>query len=459
MNKAVKRGYVLYLLIIAFLVGVVLLIYGFVINGQTWSSNRANKHIYSGGELAAAGAIYDRNDKVLAQTVEGERIFNSDNEIRKATLHTVGDTAGFIAVGVHSAYKSTLSGYSFIDGVYRLKQNGVGNDIKLTIDAQACKTAFKALGKYKGTIGVYNYKTGEIVCMVSAPTYDPKNVPKDINEDGLDKYEGVYLNRFLSGVYTPGSIFKVITSACAIENLPDIHTRTFNCDGKYKTNSGDIICRDSHGKLKFEGALNISCNSAFAEIAILLGSERLSQTVSDFGFNNTLKVGGVNTAKGSFNVDDATDCDLGWAGIGQFTTLVNPCRMMVIMGAIANNGNGVTPYFVESIITPNGTKKVVGSSTVSIKINSGTAQELKELMRSNVKNYYGDSRFKNLQMCGKTGTAEVKNGDPHSWFVGFSNRSDMPYAVVAVAENAGSGSGTAMNAANKVMQQILKTIE
>ncbi len=457
MHKATRRGNILYFLIFAFLAGVGILIYSFIANGQVWATNRANKHIYNSGEIAAAGAVYDRNGEILAQTVDGVRKFNSSVTVRKATLHVVGDSAGIISTGIQSAYKSVLTGYSLTDGVYKLKEYGTGSDMKLTIDAQACKAAYKALGSYKGTIGVYNYKTGEILCMVSTPTYDPENVPDDIDDE--EKYEGVYLNRFISGVYTPGSTFKVITSACAIENIPDIYTRTFECDGKFKTNYGEIICSKTHGEVDFEEALNKSCNSAFAQIAIELGKEKLTETAVSLGFNSSFKLGQINAAKSTFDITDANDCDLGWAGIGQYTTLVNPYHMMIIMGAVANGGEGVTPYLVKNIISPSGTEKSGASDDISITMNSTTAEKLKKLLRSNVVNKYGDSSFYGLEMCGKTGTAEVDDGKPHSWFVGFSKRSDMPYAVVTVVENAGAGSGTAMTAANKVLQQLEKTID
>ena len=116
-----------------------------------------------------------------------------------------------------------------MNGVYNLKKYNRGNDINLTLDADICKTAYEAMDGRKGTIAVYNYKTGAMVCMVSTPSYDPQNKPDDIDENS-DEYEGVYLNRFVSGLYTPGSIFKVVTAISAIENIPDIYSQTFECN-------------------------------------------------------------------------------------------------------------------------------------------------------------------------------------------------------------------------------------
>ena len=157
-------------------------------------------------------------------------------------LHAVGDNSSFIATGVQYVYSSKLSGYDFVNGVYNLKKYNRGNDINLTLDADICKTAYQAMDGRKGTIAVYNYKTGEMVCMVSTPSYDPQNKPDDI-DDNPDEYEGVYLNRFVSGMYTPGSIFKIVTAISAIENIPDIYSQTFECTGEYATGDGKIICK------------------------------------------------------------------------------------------------------------------------------------------------------------------------------------------------------------------------
>ena len=99
--------------------------------------------------------------------------------------------------------------------------------MKLTLDADLCKTAYEALEGKKGAVVVYNYKTGAILCEVSTPSFDPGAPPADLDTDETGKYEGVYLNNVLSSTYTPGSVFKVVTTAAAIENIPDLDSRTF----------------------------------------------------------------------------------------------------------------------------------------------------------------------------------------------------------------------------------------
>ncbi len=449
MNRISKRSKILYTIVIAFIVGVCILSVTMLKNSEKWAMQRVNQHLYKNGQLISAGTIYDRNGMVLAQTVDGKRVFNKDKQIRMATLHTVGDLSGYIATGAHTAFKSELTGYSLVNGVYTFnKDDNTKHDIHLTIDAELCSTALDALGKNKGTIGIYNYNTGEILCMVSNPTFDINNKPKDIDTDNTGKYDGIYLNRFFSGVFTPGSTFKIVTAASAIENIPDIDSRTFTCTGSYKTSTGVVKCNGVHGTVNFEQALNRSCNSAFAQISEELGNEKLAATAKEFGFNQRITVDGISVTKSYFTLEGAVSVDRGWAGIGQYKTLVNPCHMMTIVGAIASNGKSPEPH----ILKDNGS--IFNSNSTSLRyMDVSTASKLSSMLRSNVKNFYRDSRFPDLEMCGKTGTAQVQGKKDHTWFVGYSKRPDTPLAIVVLLENnGGTGFSDAIPVANKVMQ-------
>lgn len=455
MRNTTKRTYIILFLIGAFFIGLGIMIYTFVTNGDSWVAHRANSHIYSNGELTVAGTIYDRDGKILVSTQNGKRVFNDDSSVRKATLHVVGDSGGYIATGVQNLYRSNLVGYNFVDGIYNTLTDAEGCDIKLTIDADVSKAAYQALNGRKGTVTVYNYKTGETICMVSAPTYDPKYKPSN-DELNSSKYEGVYLNRALSGVFTPGSTFKIVTTIAAIENLPDLYSKKFKCNGKYETGAGEVICNGVHGTVDLEKGLNVSCNCVFAQLANEVGKDAMTQTMRDLGFTKKVTVSKATTVRSSFDVSKSTKLDLGWAGIGQYTTLINPCQMLMLMGAIANDGIAMTPYVVEE---SSEIMDVKNKQNTAVKLSAETANKVKKLMRSNVKNYYGDSRLPNLEMCGKTGTAEVKGEKSHAWFVGFSQRADLPYAIVVCIQNGGWGFNEAVPVANKTMQSVLSNVK
>ena len=460
MKSISRRALTLYALILLFLAGCGLLYYNLITNADAWAMNKANQHLYSNGTLATAGDITDIKGEILVTTENGQRIYNKNKNIRLATLHTVGDNSGFMASGIQTSFKDELTGYTLTDGIYNLKRYGKGNNIKLTLNAKVCETAYKALGNKKGTVGVVNYQTGEIICIVSTPTYDITNKPTDINTDTTGKYDGIYMNRFFMGLYTPGSTFKVLTAACAIENIPDIYDRTFTCNGKVQIGEGYVICNGTHGKVSFEKALNKSCNVAFAEIAYELGNEKMTATAERLGFNNTqlLVSGKIKTSVSKINLSDAKPLDLGWAGIGQYTTLVNPCQILTIISSIANDCKATSPQIISEITTPDG-KVTYNSSTEIIGeyFTTDTATKLDDLLRSNVKNHYGDGYFPQMKMCGKTGTAEVSDtqgAKPNALFVGYSQQDSMPFAIIVVVEDTTSSITSAVPIASKVMRTV-----
>ena len=451
-----KRGIFLWILCAFFVVGIVFLSVNLAVNSDDWVMKRYNKHVYNNGELVGAGTIYDTNGAVLAKTVDGDRKYAEDKSVRRATLHTVGDPKNFIRTSVQSVYDSTLTGYNMIDGVYNIKKNGKGSDMTLTIDSEICDVAYRALGNRKGTVGVVNYKTGDIVCMVSTPTYDVYETPKDIDEN--ENYEGVYINRLLSAHYVPGSTFKIVTAICAIENIPDIYERKFECTGAYQPQEGiEIKCNAKHGSLNFETALAKSCNSVFSQLAIELGEEKLNETAKRLGIGSKITVDGrIGAYEGKFDVKGVSDDKLGWTGIGQGDTRIAPITMLRIVSAIANDG--VAPNF--KLV-----KSIENGKLPNIKLPASNAQimtpevatQMTDLLRKNVTNHYGENKYKGLNLCAKSGTAQIDEIDEHNiaWFTGFMNDDNNPYAFVVVVENGNSGSKTAGPIANKVLQAIV----
>lgn len=451
-----KRIALLIIVTSIFLITVFGLMFSMFYHAEEYALKSVNAHLYKNGVLVSAGSINDVNGKMLAYTKDGKRIYGEDSKSRRALLHIIGDNQGFISGGIQDTFSKELCGYNIFYGVNR----NSGNTLNLTLDADLCSYAYDALDGYKGTIAVCNYKTGEIICLASAPSYDMYNKPENINDD--PDFEGVYINRLFGGLYTPGSIFKVVTAMAAIENDPEIYSKTFYCDGSYSTkNGGKIICNDVHNTVTFKQALNQSCNCAFAQIAIELGPEKLAAAFDMAGLStNRNTIDRIQTKAGIFSIDQSSsDSDIGWAGIGQHTTLVNPHSYLIFMCAIANGGTCIEPYFVKNAVSETG-RTVYNADPVDsgINIKPTTASNLTELLRSTVSDYYGDYMFGGLSMCGKTGTAERDNGKSHAWFAGFSNDENFPFAVVAILEDSGSGLKYAGNAASSVMQKLYSKI-
>jgi len=174
------------------------------------------------------------------------------------------------------------------------------------------------------------------------------------------------------------------------------------------------------------------------------------------GFNQTYYSDKIPLAISQFPSTKRDSLELGWTGVGQHTTLAHPCQMLLLMGAIANGGQGYAPRLVVSTTSPGGTTMPAGRAKIALRIDPDIASRLRVMMRSDVTKTYDPSGKKtgDLQLCGKTGTAEVDGKQPHAWFVGFALNPDKPYAIVVVGENAGSGQAVAFEIAAKVMRGI-----
>lgn len=450
MKKIEKRAIMCLLLAFVLLVGMGIFSYRYVTDGDDWASYEGNRDVYADGDLSK-GRLYDINGTLLMENTSDGIIYNDDSTIRRAMMHVTGDRDNNITTGANRAFTDELIGYDLINGVYAL--NNAGEDVTVTLDADVCAAAYEALAGRNGTIGVYNYETGDIICMVSAPTYDPADPPSS-PEDGS------YINRFTSATFVPGSIFKLVTAAAAIENLDDAYTWTINCTGSVSY-GGDYAVTDTsaHGTVDLKKALEVSCNCYFGQLAEKLGPGLLEKYVEKAGLMSSYDINGIKTAEGSFDFPDS-GMNLAWTGIGQWEDMVNPCSMMVYMGAIANGGEAVMPNIIEpTSFWDRLTADIpfLGEATGKKQmIDSSTAMSLTEMMANNVESHYGSGNFPGLNVCAKSGTAEVGGSkEPHAWFAGFLDDPGNPYAFIVLVENGGYGADAAGSVANQVLQSIV----
>ena len=229
MRLLLKRAGVLLVLALLIVFGLLFFMTKYFMNASQWAGYTANKHLFISGKPISSGAIYDRSGKILFRMTGDKLEFNKNKTVRMALMHATGDINGNVATGTRVAFKGKLAGWDFLNGAYHFDKSDFGEDVTLSLDADLCVTAYKALNGRKGTVGVYNYRNGEILCMVSNPSFDPQ-YPPDVESD-TEKYKGVFLNRLLSAAYTPGSVFKLVTAAAAIENIEDIEHKVYQCDG------------------------------------------------------------------------------------------------------------------------------------------------------------------------------------------------------------------------------------
>ena len=447
MKKVSGRAIFPLILAIVLLAGTVLLCVRYFAKADEWVTFSGSPHVYTGVNLDG-GVVTDRDGTLLLDSTDG-RTYSADAVTRTATMHLLGDRYGYIQAPLLGSFADDMIGFDKINGLYGAE--GTEANAALTLSAAAQTAAYQALGNYHGTVGVYNYKTGEILCAVTSPSYDPDNMP-DVDADTSGAYDGVYVNRFFQAAYTPGSIFKIVTLAAAIETVPDWENLTFTCEGKTIIGGQEIICEGVHGTITLKQALAHSCNVAFGELAGKVGTKALMEYAEKLGLSESFECDGIPVKAGTVDLKDADAGDLAWAGIGQYTDQVNALTFMRAMGRIAGGGTGAEPYLMAKITRGEKTAYEAKTETSSRALKAETAAKLTEYLRNNVATMYGDWQFGGLNVCAKSGTAEHEGKTADAMFAGFCVDENCPLAFVVFVENGGSGSAVAAPIAAKVLQ-------
>ncbi len=453
MNRITKRTWIMGLFLLLLLGGLLFFVWEYVTQAESWVSFSGSPHLYNSSNIGC-GTITDRSGNLLLDISQG-RTYSDDANTRKSTLHWLGDKKGFINASTVSTYAASMVGYDRINGVYNASDEG-GN-ARLTLSAKVQNAALEAMGNRKGTVGVYNYKTGEILCALTTPTYDPENVP-DIAGDTTGAYDGVYLNRFLQSAYVPGSIFKIVTLSAALDCVPGIEDMTFPCRGKIEYGTEAVTCEKAHGTQTLKQAFANSCNCAFAQIAEKVGKNNMVKYVKQFQVTQKLSFDGSTTAAGNYDISDTGAVSFAWSCIGQHSDLVNPARYMTFMGAIAGRGVAAEPYLMAKVTNGGDTTYEAKTKKTDRLMSESVADTVAAYMRNNVKTVYGDGNFGGLPVCAKSGTSQL-GGDQKSnaMFAGFVDSDQYPLAFIVVVENGGYGSHTCVPVISKVLS-VCKTV-
>lgn len=428
MKTVTRRAGFAVLIAILVIIGILSYGYRYIQNGASWASFFGNENI------TGTSVLTDRNGVELASISSGEVSYASDYSTRVACYQVVGDQTGNIGTGALTHFAGRLSGFNYFYGT----TNSKGSNVQLTLDSALNVTAYNALGDRDGAVLVANYRTGEILCMASTPSQDPTD-PQE------NPAEGTYLNKCISSALTPGSTFKLVTLTAAIDTIPDIYNKSYSCSGSIDIGGDTINCTGVHGSQDIYGALANSCNCAFAQIAQEVGPNVLETYADRLGFTEEHSMNGIPTAAGRFDKAAKGSSYLSWSGIGQYNDLVCPYSMLRLVSAVGNGGSILEPVII----------KHGAADREATLMSSDTAEAVKGFMRNNVTNSYGTGSFPGLEICAKSGTAEVGDGTSHAWFVGFLNDPSHPYAFVVVVEHGGGGLSTAGPIANTVLQAVV----
>ncbi|WHH59355.1 penicillin-binding transpeptidase domain-containing protein [Petroclostridium sp. X23] len=428
-------------------------------------SNSYNRRQLEQEENAIRGSVFDRNGTVLAESqVEGEkqqRIYPYKN----LYSHIIGYSSKVYGKSlIEASYNKYLLGINELNAVFDIKNKLTGgakkgNHVHLTIDHQLQVRAEKLLRSKKGAVVVVNPKTGEILAMVSKPDFNPtnENLEKKWREM-VESKEYPFLPRATQGLYIPGSTYKIVNSAAAIEQgLGDFTIEdegSIVIDGKEIKNSGS----KAHGLINMKQALAVSSNTFFSQIGVKLGTEHLKSTALKVGFGKDIPFD-IPMNQSIFPYNDMSETDMAAVGMGQGKLLVTPLHMAMITSSVANEGIMMKPFLVSEVTT-------VGGSVISNHkperlcqtMMPETANKVKEMMREVVETGTGkNAGIKGINVAGKTGTAEneltgKEKNKEHAWFVGFAPVEDPQVAVAVIIEYGGSTGGqTAAPIARELM--------
>ena len=434
--------------------------------GSIWASDVRNNRLRATNSLR--GDITDRDGNLLATTAEdGSRQYTQNAAARRALSQTVGDTAGMSGTGIETFYSATLLDISasLTDRLSELfvSRQHVGSGIQITVDGPLqAYIADKFPEGYRGAVCVTNYKTGEILAMVSMPSYDPYDLTGHPNANVEDT---AYLNRCLQGLYTPGSVFKIVTLASALANDAGVTGQSFSCAGEWAYEGGRVVCagNTAHGAVNLKTAFKRSCNVTFGKLAYQLGLERLRATAERFGFNENFKFGDFVIYNSAFPTQVNGMNGLVWAGIGQGEVLVTPLHMAMISGTVANGGAMMKPLLISRVVNSQGTATTTGKSEVYRQVlDPQTAGIIADFMYQTVESgTAARAAIRGYRVCGKTGSAEVSDNkavETNAWFTGFIQDDAHPYAIAVVIEGGGAGARMPSELAARALKKAVEYV-
>ncbi|HEY5821356.1 MAG TPA: penicillin-binding protein 2 [Propionibacteriaceae bacterium] len=354
--------------------------------------------------------------------------------------------------GLESTYNAQLAGTDdslFVRRLIDLASNRTpqGASVQTTIVPKMQKAAYDALGNQKGAVVALDPKTGAVLAMVTSPTFDPNTIASHEIEDAGKAYDSLagastrpLANRAAREIYPPGSTFKLVTAAAALADGKTAESKVASPTRLKLPGTSTYLPNSTNcggTSVTITQALKVSCNTAFANLGIDLGQEKLREQAQLFGFDqrHLADLGGV----ASQFPDDLDDAQLGLSSIGQYDVAASPLQMAMVTSAIANDGVLMDPYVVSMVqapdLKPMQTHKPTALSTA---MTTSNAKELQKMMGLVVSEGTGsNAKISGIGVGGKTGTAQSDpTRKPFAWFTSFAPLDDPKVAVAVIVEDA-----------------------
>jgi cell division protein FtsI/penicillin-binding protein 2 len=459
---------VIMIFLVCFILLITYLFYFELVEAPSIEQSDYNRRLWAKRESIIRGSILDRNDNILAKTE-----VNSDGNNKRIYpyedifVHVLGYVEPSYGItGLEKSFDSYLIGEQTFDVSTLINDSIVdkGYNIRTTLDYNVQKVAYDMLGNNKGAVVVLNPETGEIISLVSKPSYNPMELNNNWETISQDNENAPMINRATTGVYPPGSVFKIITAASSLKNIDGVESKEFNDEGVLKFNDTEQISNyedKAYGNINLSQAFALSSNVVFAGLGIDLGNSNLKSTAERFLFNNEIKVEGLSIRQSVFpSLDSFKKGEIAQSAIGQGTVLVTPFEMALVAATIANDGVMKMPFIVSEVIDGNGENIKTFSKGSSRKIiPTEDANTIKEYMRQVVKNGTGtNASIDGIEVCGKTGTAEYStdNDKTHAWFVGFAPMENPKVVIAVIVEGGGTGGNLSAKIASEVMKEAIK---
>lgn len=424
-----------------------------------------NVRVNSFADTVIRGDIVSSDGTVLAETL----VDDAGNETRYYPLgrifsHAIG-TSEINQSGVELSenfYMLQSNGNPLFNALRDIRgQKNQGDTVVTTLDAALQQVAYDALGYNDGAVIAIEPSTGKILAMVSKPDYDPNTLVSDYETIVSEESNDSLLNKTTHGLFVPGSIFKTLTALAYIRSGDDVNDYSYVCEGQINLGESEYItCFDStvHGAEDFTDSFANSCNASFGNIGLYVGRKSLKEACESLFFNSELPTD-IPHVNSRFNLEaDASDWEIAATSIGQGKTQVTPLQMVMIASAIANGGNLMEPYMVDSIQTEDSgsrVKKYMPQSYGQV-LTTQEANVLGSLMEA-VTSYGTATALSGYgyTVAGKTGTAEVSGKGDNSWFIGYAPAEQPKIAICVLVENDEGYYQSALPIANAVLQNYL----
>ena len=461
-NKKPKNQEMLYVAYV--FLGIFICMIGYFIYFQTMASSNVitspyNKRQDTFADRVVRGEIKCSNGLPIAYTSVGEGGAETRIYPQERMFAHVGGYASHGKTGIEllGNYQLLSSHAYFLERFVNevQEQKNIGDNVITTLDYELQKTAYEALADYRGTVIALEPSTGKVLAMVSKPDYNPNEIEANWKDISVSS-SSVLLNRATQGLYPPGSTFKILTLLEYMREGNDLENWTYECDGSYEADGVTINCYHgkSHGTVDLKTAFAKSCNGAFAKMGMEIDNIEFMHTCNKLLFNTDLPID-LPFKQSSVILDE--DSDTGTVmqtAIGQATTEVTPMHMAMITAAIANGGNLMEPYLIDSIENYTGeqVKKYMPSSYGKLMTAEEAALLTDYMTETVLSGTAAKLQSEVYTAAGKTGTAEytTDKNKSHAWFVGFSNVADPDLVVCVIVEGAGAGSDYAVPIAKRM---------